>query len=80
MTLIRHNINGLPSNLNYFLNLAYIMTHVNMIQVEFNKINNYIYIIIIFKHLNNMIRFLNHKISHKMTMPHKLVWMDEKFM
>ncbi len=34
----------------------------------------------IFKYINNATTFLSHKISHKMTMPHKLVWMDEKFM
>ncbi len=71
MALIKHNIDGLPSNLNYFLNLAYVMTHVNMIQVELNEINIiYIY---------NMIAFLSHKINCKMIVPHKLVWMDEKF-
>ncbi len=51
------------------------MTHVNMVHVEFNEIINNKY----FKN-NNVITFLNHKISRKMTMPCKLVWMDEKFM
>ncbi len=30
--------------------------------------------------VNNATTLLNRKINHKMTMPHKLVWMNEKFM
>jgi len=29
--------------------------------------------------MNNVTTFLRHKINCKMTMPRKLVWMDEKF-
>jgi hypothetical protein len=66
------------------------MTRVNMVHDEFNEIIYiYIYIwftIIIIKiiniqtNINNVTTFFSRKISHKMTMPHKLVWMDEKFM
>ncbi len=60
-----------------------------MVQVEFNEINNNIkYKIFLFYYLNNkylnkynnVTTFSNHKVSHKMKMPCKLVWMDEKFM
>jgi hypothetical protein len=58
------------------------MTCVNMVQVEFNEINNNINIYNnkYFLNMNNATTFLSHKISHKMMMSHKLVWMDEKFM
>ncbi len=51
-----------------------------MVQVEFNEFNNYLFIyLFIYKNINNVTTFLNRKISCKMTMPHKLVWMDEIF-
>jgi hypothetical protein len=60
------------------------MTHVNMVKIELNKINNNINIHInnnnIEININNSITLLNHKISHKMMMPCKLVLMDEMFM
>jgi len=43
-----------------------------MVHVEFNEINNiYIY---------NVTTFLSHKINRKMTMPSKLIWIDENFL
>ncbi len=49
-----------------------------MAHVEFNEITIIIYIIYIY--IYNVTTFFSHKINRKMTMPHKLVWMDEKFM
>jgi len=63
------------------------MTCVNMLHVELNEINNnmiiciyIIFINIVPININNATTLLNHKISHKMMMPHKLVWMNENFM
>jgi len=63
------------------------MTCVNMLHVELNEIINnmiiciyIIFINIVPININNATTLLNHKISHKMTMPHKLVWMNENFM
>jgi hypothetical protein len=56
------------------------MTRVNMVQIEFNEINNKnnnIHILLFFhlnnkylKYINNATTFLSCKISCKMTMPH----------
>jgi hypothetical protein len=36
-----------------------------------------VYIYNIVKNINNATTFFNHKISHKMMMPRKFVWMDK---
>jgi hypothetical protein len=51
-----------------------------MAQVELNEINNNIYIYIREININNVTKLFSRKIGHTMMMPHKLVWMDEKFM